>query len=349
MTNAKEYLKFHIKSNFRAMICILSVVLVLTLLFALTGQPYERYEFDRETETATYYEDYYSTLYIPVVFLGMLTYVLPVMEFGFFKKRANLNCVYSLPISRKSLGCVHYISGLVSLYTIFTCSYLLNFILLLSRGKGFFHFGPIFAHYFLCLLVGFAMYSIMVFVFNEANTTADGIWFMVLYSIVFWFVAMTCSYLPFFENNMDILEECPFTHWGVISKLTTHYQHLAEINYASKAKFWSTPIVVFAFIFYVAVGIASAVGFFFTFGKRRMEKTEEVSDSYFGYRTLIPVYALLGAFWGGSSGSMILGLIFAFCAFVGYTIYRRGFHYKKDDVIYIIGTVIISIIGQMLS
>ena len=349
MTNAKEYFRFHLKSNLRAVVCILTVVLVLTLIFALYGQPSFRSVYNNDTKKFTYFDDYKSTLYIPVVFLGMLTCILPVWEFSFFKKRTNLNCVYSLPISRRALGSVHYLNGLITLFTVFTASYLLNFILLLSRGAGFFRFGPIFAHYFLTLLVGFAMYSIMVFVFNEANTTSDGIWFMVLYCLIFWFVFMVCSSLPIFETRYDILDDLPLTHWGVISKLTAHYQYLAEIDYAHKAKFWSTPIFVFSFIFYVVVGIASAVGLFFTFGKRRMEKTEEISDSYFGYRTLIPVYALLGVYWAQVDGGNILGLIFTFCAFVGYTIYRRGFHYKRGDVICVIGTLVISIIGLFTS
>ena len=64
-----------------------------------------------------------------------------------------------------------------------------------------------------------------------------------------------------------------------------------------------------------------------------MEKTEEISDSYFGFRTLIPIYAISAMILSESSNYIILWVIFELLTFIGYTIYRRGFHYKKSDVI----------------
>jgi hypothetical protein len=80
------------------------------------------------------------------------------------------------------------------------------------------------------------------------------------------------------------------------------------------------------------MGIAAAVDFFRTFGKRRMEKTEEISDSYLGFRTLIPIYAVTGMLCFQASDSIIFWVIIELFAILGYTIYRRGFHYKKSDI-----------------
>ena len=63
-----------------------------------------------------------------------------------------------------------------------------------------------------------------------------------------------------------------------------------------------------------------------------MEKTEEISDSYLGFRTLIPVYAVTGMITFEVWDDVIFWVIIEFFAILGYTIYRRGFHYKKSDI-----------------
>ena len=326
MTNFKAYFRLHLKADIKPFIYILAVVLVLTFLMGMSLQPIENYNYD----IGFYVVDYSSTLYIPVIFLCILTYVLPVLEFSFFKKRIHLDCAYSLPISRRTMGIVHYLTGLIILFCAFSYSYLLNFAMLIGRGTQWFNFAPMVGHYFLCLLLGFSMYSVMVFVFNRANTRGDGIWFMVLYTFVF--LLITSAYLQV-TNNWRLSDAIyPGLLWGTIDTMTTAYQRVVELRTESSVEFWNTPELVSWFVFWVVAGIASATGLYFTFGKRRMEKTEEISDSYFGFRTLIPIYAVTGMIVFEVSDSVISWVIIELFALLGYTIYRRGFHYKKSDI-----------------
>ncbi len=327
MTNFKEYFRLHLKANVRPMLYILAVVLVLTFLLGMTQQPVERYHFDTGK---VFTVDYYSTLYIPVIFLCILAYVLPVMEFSFFKKRINLDCAYSLPISRRAMGAVHYLTGLIILFGAFSYSYLLNFALLIGRGTGWFYFTPMIAHYFLCLILGFAMYSVMTFAFNEANTKGDGIWFMILYTFVFVLIVVAIAQIT---DNWKLSDSAyGAIPWGIVDQMTTIYQRVVECNTGSIAALWNTPEFVGGFVFWIVAGVAAAVDFFRTFGKRRMERTEEISDSYLGFRTLIPVYAVTGMITFEVWDGVIFWVIIEFFALLGYTIYRRGFHYKKSDI-----------------
>lgn len=334
MTSFKSYFKLHFKANIRPLIYILATVIFLTFLLGIDDQPTTYYDYDLNMS----FPDYKSTLYIPVIFLSILAYVLPVLEFSFFKKRINLDCAYSLPISRRAMGTVHYLTGLITLLGAFTVSYLVNFALLLSRGDGWFNFAPMIAHYLLCLLLGFAMYSLMVFVFNEANTKGDGIWFMILYSFVMVLVVSALSKI--LDDNYLFGDTFCAIPWEFINTLTSCYEHLVEIHASHKTAFWQTSEYVGWFIFWVAVGIASAVGFFLTFGKRRMEKTEEISNSYFGYRVLIPIYAAGGMFSIRTSQIFTFWVIIELFAFLGYTIYRRGFHYKRSDIIILLSLLV---------
>ena len=317
------------KANTKTFVYIFAVVLMLTFLIGYNSQPCNYYEYDANYIT----QDYFSTLYIPVAILCILAYVLPVKWFSFFKKRINLDCAYSLPISRKAMGAVHYLTGLGTLWGAFTLSYLVNFLLLLSRGTNWFHFGPMLPHYFLCLILGFAMYSVMVFVFNEANTRDDGILFMVLYTFVFAFILIAIAELTEWQALDEGYGSLP---WGVIDTLTVYYQALVEIDTEGLQPFWSNPMLIFWFMFWVVLGIGAAVGFFCSFGKRRMEKTEDISDSFFGFRTLIPIFAITGMFLARSLNSIIFVVLIEFFAIIGYTIYRRGFHYKKSDIIWLV-------------
>jgi len=327
MTEFNQYFRSHLKSTIRPFIYILVAVLVITLLIGISQQQIKYYNYN--TGKWSYSQDYESLLYVPVMFMCILTYVIPVIEFSFFKKRINLDCAYSLPISRKAMGATHYFTGILMLLGAFTASYLINFAVLLSRSPGHFNFVPMIFHYFWCILLGFAMYSLMVFVFNQANTTGDGIWFMILYTFVFLLIAAAFYVITkhrVIDNTFLLIP------WGYITDLTSCYQYSVELTAEGVTLFWQNPENIGCFIFHIAVGIASAAGFFITFGKRRMEKTEEISDSFFGFRVLIPLYAICGMLIFPSSGILAIWIAIELLAILGYTIYRRGFHYKKSDI-----------------
>ena len=222
MTNFRQYFKKHLKDNIRTLIYVHTVVLVLTFILGMNLQPVYKYG-DSPRLVA-----YNATLYIPVIFLGILAYVLPVTEFSFFKKRINLDCAYSLPISRKAMGAVHYLVGLIVLIGAFTSSYLLNFILLLTRGPGWFDFSPMILHYLFCVLLGTCIYSFLVFVFNEANTKNDGIWFMILYTFVFLFVLMALDEI--IEIDWEMNQPYDFIPFAPLARVTDNYTYLVELR-----------------------------------------------------------------------------------------------------------------------
>ena len=327
MTNFKSYFRYHLKANLKPLLFILAVVVTMTFVIGINSQP--RWQYVDALDKAIVV-DYFSTLFLPVTFLCILVYVFPVMEFSFFKKRLHLDCAYSLPVSRKNMGIIHYLTGLIGLLGIFTASYLTNLFLMWSRGSGWFDYLPMIPHYFLSLLLGVIMYSFMVFIFNEANSAGDGIWFMLLYTFVFYLVLATLCDIT--NGRIDVDNPNTLFPWGVIDNMTATYQRLVELDVIDTSlTFWKNHAFHLGLIFWLLIGIAAAVGFFLTFGKRRTEKTEEISDSWFGYRTLIPLYAICLMII--LEGSFIFWIILEVFTLIGYTIYRRGFHYKKSDLI----------------
>lgn len=328
MKNAKTYFCSHLRASLRPLLYLLVSVCVLTLVIGLRMQPIGVYTASEFVAT-----DYRSTLYSPVIFLYILVLVLPAMEFSFFKRRISLDCAYALPITRRAMGTVHYLTGLIQLLCTFSASYLVNFFLLLSRGAAWFRFTPMLAHYGLCLLLGAALYSVMVFIFNAANTTGDGIWFMLLYTVVLALVTGAVQTVTDGRDTFVLFSDVSLgaIPWMPLSMLTTYCQRLVELEPVSKAFWQNTPYVVWLFV-WVVLGIAATVAFLLTFGKRRPERTEELSTSFLGYRVLIPTLAVSGMLVFHASDFILFWVIIELLALLGYTVYRRGFHYRRTDL-----------------
>ena len=334
MTNFRRYFRAHLKESIIPMIYIFSVVLFFTVLVGMNMQTSYYYGADGQVLSVREYE---STIGTPVTFLYILIYVLPVMEFSFFKKRINLDCAYALPISRRAMGAVRYLTGLLILFGAFTLSYLLNFFLLLRHEPGWFHFSPMIPHYFLSLLLGIAIYSVMVFVFSEANTKGEGIWLMIFYSFVFFLVAWALGdMLP--EGNIFARGNLG-TPLDTLNALTTRYRYMIEVQLAQNT-FWEPPKYVGWLVFWVVLGVASAVGFFLGFGKKRTEKTGEISTSCFGFASLLPVCAVSAMIAFEVANHVLAWAMLEVLVLLGYTVYRRGFHYKKSDVAVLLSLVI---------
>lgn len=323
----KAYLRDHIRDNLKSFLYIIVICMAITFVFAINGQISINYKNELE---------YASLIGVPATLLIICAYVIPVMEFSIFKKRVNLDCLYALPIKRRELAVVHHITGLLMLVIPYTLSYLLNALLLLRAPEAF-DLPPLLPYYFVSLALGISQYSVFVFVFHKANTKGDGIWFIILWSFVIMLVWTALWEMDIIDANFNGLG----IPWGLLASLTPCYRYLIEgipewsTWSLDELYYWDIDQIVW-FVIWLLAGIAATVGYVLDFGKQRTEKTGEISDSVFGYKVLIPVYAVAGMISFDSSDMPVFWLIIEIIAILGYTIYRRGFHYKKSDIIILI-------------
>jgi hypothetical protein len=163
---------------------------------------------------------------------------------------------------------------------------------------------------------------------------------MLLYSLVV-YVIITGLHIA----GYHIDESYSFSSY-LLENITSHYEKLVEIARVRKTSFWDKQDCLW-YAYWMVLWAASAIGTYFTFGKRRMEKTEEVSDSFWGFRTLIPIYACFVIMMMGTIDLMSLVFIEVF-AVIGYVIYRRGFHFKKSDFIVLAAILVYGILKVYL-
>ena len=319
--NLISYFRYHFLQSGRSILFISIVSGIISFFTAINGQPIYSYQ----KGGAQIITGYNPTLWFPAVVLGFLCFLVPVLQFSFFKKRRDLDYIYSMPISRTEVGAVHYAVGLLEVFIPFTVSYLINFLVFASWGFADNKLLPFIPYYFWCLLYGWIFYSIFCFAFNEANTVADGCIFMGFWSFIFALLAESLELI----NSSDHL--IPFV---VLGNITIFYSRLARGYTLEDALVHSGSaerhINEYLTIFFIIVAATAVVYLLVTFGKRRTEKAEDISDSPFGYISMIPLYALLILMYVFEISILIIVTI---ATIIGYTIFRRGFKYKVTDYV----------------
>ena len=285
--------------------------------------------------------------------LFILCMLIPMLELAPFKNRRNLDTLYFFPIKRSGMALATYISGFVQVVAVYSVTFFTAWIYLALK-TDYFALQYMLPYYLLSLLVGLGTYSFFTFIFCQANTVVDGVLFCLVWFEMIYLVMATFLNFNIF-NEIPSRLEAVIQEWGLayspINNLTVIFQDLIEINqnvsysdYYSYADYYRQ--LWYFFVIWGAVGIASACGYFVTFAKRGAEKTGEISNSWFGYKTIIPIcgYCLM----------LLMGeitvLTFALIALmvVGYIIYRRGFRFKLPDYLLTGGALIMAFLGAML-
>ncbi len=321
---------------------LLSVILTQTIISECIGRMRVEYN-----ETG---------LYTLAIVLGIFCTLIPMLELSGFKNRRNLDTLYFFPIKRVKMAAVHYISGFIQVFVIYSVTFFAAYAHL-ALQTNYFSLGYMIIYYLLSLLLGLVMYSVFAFIFLQANSVADGVLFSVLWmfviALVLW-VAQNEIIIPAITpENYLMRREFVSSGWGIvyapINNLTVIFQDLIEINRDTTWDYFSEQYRKEAYMFFIwgAVGIAAAVGYFVTFVKKGAHQAGEISDSPFGYKMLIPVYGYMLMILLGSEDIILTALIFALMI-IGYVIYRRGFKFKTSDLVATGCGIIALIVGAMI-
>ena len=291
--------------------------------------------------------------------LGVFSCLIPMLELSGFKNRRNLDTLFFFPIKREKMALSHYLAGACQVLAIYTVSFVALWLNIAFRTSCFrLEYMPL---YYICsLAVGMVLYSIVCFIFNEANSVADGVIFVALWFFVIYIVAFTIRtnvLRPFLADTQLWSDTANLANWGAmyvpINNLTVIFQGLIEINHqnnyydytATYAQIYLSQAYMFAV--WAVVGLAAAFGFFARFKRKDAHLAGEISNSIFGYKILIPLYgySLLLMY----SDLDIMTIIVFALMLTGYFFYRRSFKIKKRDIIIIACGILPMILSNILS
>ena len=343
MTNFKSYLGYRIKKSLFPMLTFSLIALAISA-FSARACAY-RFMGSRGSMGI-------ETL---ATIVGIIASIIPMIELSAFKSRRNLDTLFFLPISRKSVALVHYLSGLVQMFTIYTVAFLGHTLVLLEFAEDFrMEYMPL--YYVLLLILGVVVYSVFMFLFSEANSNVDGVicsimWIFALYVAMsaldypirvfalkyvyighdgqyFLFTRQLSNFAAWFLpyaplNNITVVFQSVMQGWDNFNGYELYFPTFAEAV-GRYFPHW------YMFFPWLAAGTASVWGYFRTFTRKGAEKAEDISDSPFCYKTLIPLY---GASLITLESDIVMIFLTVAAMYIGYAIYRRTFRIKKADVI----------------
>ncbi len=317
-----KYLSYRIRVTLPRLVIIGVMTVLLTEVFS-----------GASTETTTYassYSVYYSFQIFPWV-LFALTFLLPILELSGLHNRRNLDALLSLPVSHAKMALAHGINGILQLTLLSAAAFVPIFLKGLTVAD-YIIFPMMIPYYLLSLLSAIALYFFFSFFFIQANNTADGVIFQCLAICACAMPLLLLSKFDIYMIDADYLIASE-----PIFLLYDHYRHLVLPGAPSIMDMKDT-ITCMA---WGLIGIVAAIGYVVTFTRRKAEKVGGISNSPFGYASMIPLYAITFSYSTGLDTLAVLTLI---ATVVSYTIYRRGFRFKTLDVAVMITTLIVGFI-----
>ena len=309
-----KYLKYEFKKNVWALLIITAICAVPYVLEAATME--------------MWWESYDGRIVINrpntsmlFVMLVILTFIVPVLSYSFKMNKRGVDGFYGLPIKREKLYFVKMLVGAALIVIPFTVAYWLGFFALLVRERNPYQMVYYVPMYFGYVGLGLLMFGFHSFLFTRANKIGDGVVFMLAYApimtLIMWYVEEA------FSLDIPLQVEEGFTSWGALSAFDTNMVELIRSGTAY-AKAWSA----WTYVYYIVTGILGYVLLFLSIRFERAENAEQVSESWFGYKVIIPVYTafMLAGNLGNSTSPLFVCLILV-CAIIATIVYQRKFKF----------------------
>lgn len=281
--------------------------------------------------------------------LGFACGLIPIFELAAFKNRRNLDTLYFFPIKRWKLALAHYLSGLTQIIAVHSLCFFVSWTFYAVR-TDYFAREYMFPYFLSSLGLGIIIYSIFMFINAQANTVVDGVLFSILWIFALFMVFIVAvGVAEAVTGDKSIFSEYgEIGEWLIfftpLNNVTVIFQQLIHVNNTYRnmeiAREYYSELYMVAF--WVIIGIGAIAGYFLTFIKKGAQKAGEVSDTFVGYRVLIPLYCIT-AFSTFISFPIIQVIVMAM-TIVGYVIFRRGFKFKLPDILSIVGSVLTSIV-----
>ena len=270
-------------------------------------------------------EDSYLTFSMNTI---LLTGFLAFYELQFKMKKVGIDQMYALPIKKEKLYLGKFLAGYGTFAVAFTSSFLAAAIALSCRYVVY-SFTYLFFIYLSNLLMGLLFYGLIFFIVYSQNTMVDAIFNVFMFLLLFEFVILAMDkvlsnwfQIRFISKwTLDVLSFFPF---GFILLLNQYFSMGLEGVESARMNEWHAHLRdgMISAIFYIIVLALFALAFFYKLKKDKPEKVNQISDSYFSYRVMIPALTI--------SSMLVMDFINAFTylfflllAYLLYVMYQR--------------------------
>ena len=324
----KKYFLYELKKYLWTLVILTAVCAIPYIVGVATMEMFYEYTTEYGT-TVRYIQD--SQITNVFIELLILLFVVPALVYSFKMTKRGVDGYYSLPIKREKLYFVATMVGLILVLVPFTVSFWGGFLTLALRAENPYNMSWYVPAYFAGVCFAIFLYGVNAFVYTRANRVVDGLVFMAAYAFI-GFLANGCL-STMCEGMYDRTPEV-FKSSAAASFLFGGgmFEFLLEItrlimgrvpDFDSQYAGWWFGLPIFA-------GVVCYALLFFLLRYEKGENAEQNSESWFGYKTLIPAYVAM--LFGCGIAEEIIGFVAVLVAGVVATIvYKRKFRLKLID------------------
>lgn len=327
---SKNYFIYQLKEKRIAIIFFFVIYLAISLTSFLESDPYLIHSFNTSIGFA-----YAMSI--------LLTFVLPIALFGFVHNRRSTDVYFALPISRKQLG----ITSLVFMFLICFGYFFISSVIAYLLSRMQMPFGIFCGLLGISALSLFCLLCINSLFFLIANNFFDGIIMVgaytafpyMLYSVISGFymdLVAGANYISFHETFASYLSPLYLS--------VANFYNLIEIEATKVGVIRYIPSINAIYILCIVVYTLLALyGLYCSFVKRKSERAEQVSNSFFAYPFVIHSYALgilaifafgLVSSRNGYRGFILYYLLLLFIYVVALFVYKRKIQLTMKSLIF---------------
>ena len=343
----KAFWKYELKRSLRLLLILLAVCIVPLVINCAQSELFWMGEVNGKNRLSVY-----DVLVPSAAFMiGALALCLPMYLYAFKSAKRSVDTWYALPIKRWKIYFIKTMVGFFLMIVPFTAAYWLGVGTLAIR-ENYYQMSAFIPTYFSLLFYGICLFGISAFFVTRANVIADGLVF--LFGCAFLGMLLLETAFALFDlvliNPTTVVipsagrtyirttfETFDLTLFGGISRSTDVFSGLVCGEERTLEWWW--------FVIAAVYGALGYFGLFATAKTGRAEDAEQISTTWFGYKTLLPIYTTLAAFSFASTGGILIAVVGASIAsLAGYIAYRRKIKIEKWDWICLVASVAIGII-----
>lgn len=313
----KKYFVYELKKSLFVM-CVLTVIATAVYVISVITQATDMLDFGYRR----------LNLAAIVVMGGVMSVIAPIWKLSYLMKKRSVDLYYSMPLSHVRILAVKLLVGLVVLFASFTVAYWIGSFTAMGALSKIellknINFIPL---YFSLLIPMSVIYALTAFVFTRANRLIDGIMFVfmtvmalgVVGNVVAVFIIMNGSMHDFYY--VYYFHSLNFTPFGALDIIATYFSGNMFKNVSKTVEVTAIDWVGLSLV--AVLGVAACIGLFVAESRAKAENCEQISESFFGYKVMIPLYAFCCALLTARISYVLTALIAA-AAYAVSVLYKR--------------------------
>ena len=315
----KKYFLYELKKHIWTLV-ILSAVCALPYIVNVATMRMSYTHWYEDVERVSIWNPQLSFVFVELL---ILLFIVPMIVYSFKMSKRGVDGYYSLPIKREKLYFVATMVGLILVLVPFTISFWGGFITLLFRQGNPYRMGYYIPAYFGGLFFAVFLFGVNAFVYTRANRIVDGLVFMGAYAFI------GRLFIACLEYSFDVsvftwrIEESFFFGGGMFAFVSRMTDYIMAYKVGESYAIWWFGLTA-------AAGVICYALLFYLIRFEKGENAEQNSDSWFGYKVLIPMYIALC--FGAGAAEEVLGVVLILVgAVVATIVYKRKFKLKVLD------------------